>query len=177
MVREIATALLPGVNQTEVGELEDSSAEHEPGELSLFTQWEVDAAVSRFRSRNMAPGPDRIPSRVWVAVYAARPDSCFEEGNFPSRWKRARLALVTKPGKPVGAPSSYRPLCSFDDAGKILEYLVAMRMAAHMEATGVGQSERQYGFRAGRSPKMRCDPYTSCWLVRATRSALPLRWA
>lgn len=158
MIREIATALFPGGDPNEVGELEEDSAEDEAGELLPFTQGEVDAAVSRFRSRNKAPGPDGIPSRVWGAVHAARPDlltgvlnSCLEEGNFPGRWKRARLALVAKPGKPVGAPSSYRPLCLLDDAGKILEYLVAMRMAAHMEVTGIGLSERQYGFRAGRS--------------------------
>jgi len=95
-----------------------------------FSQGQVDAAVNRFRSRNKAPGPDRIPSRVSGIVHATQPglltlafNSCLREGVFPSRWKRARLSLIAMSGRPEGEPSSYRPLCLLDDVGKLLEFL------------------------------------------------------
>ncbi|KAL4082299.1 hypothetical protein QTP88_030085 [Uroleucon formosanum] len=126
-------------------------------DVTEFSVEEVSAAVSRFGSRCRAPGPDGIPSRVWSVVHAVSPgrlvgvfNLCLREGVFPGRWKRARLALLAKPGKPEGTPSSYRPLCLLDDVGKIFEFLLASRMNSHMSTTGVGLSEWQFGFRSGR---------------------------
>lgn len=78
-------------------------------------------------------------------------NSYLREDTFPGRWKRARLALIAKPGKLVGVPSSYRPLCLLDDVGKILESLLVVRMQAHMAATAVELFDKQFGFRGGRS--------------------------
>jgi len=64
---------------------------------------------------------------------------------------RGQLALLAKPGRPVGMPSSYRPLCLLDDVGKIFDFLLVVRIDAHMAATGAGLSDRQFGFRSGRS--------------------------
>ncbi|CAB0034884.1 unnamed protein product [Trichogramma brassicae] len=75
---------------------------------------------------------------------------CLETGVFPSGWKRQRLVLLPKPGKPPDEPSSYRPLCMLDTAGKILERIICDRLEAFTERPG-GLSERQYGFRKGRS--------------------------
>ena len=47
-------------------------------------------------------------------------------------------------------PSSYRPLCMLDSAGKLLEKLFQRRLAAAIETAG-GFWERQYGFWLGRS--------------------------
>ncbi|CAB0029200.1 unnamed protein product [Trichogramma brassicae] len=52
--------------------------------------------------------------------------------------------------KPTDEPSSYRPLCMLDTAGKILERIICDRLEAFTERPG-GLSERQYGFRKGRS--------------------------
>ncbi|CAB0039506.1 unnamed protein product [Trichogramma brassicae] len=73
-----------------------------------------------------------------------------ETGVFPSGWKRQRLVLLPKPGKPPDEPSSYRPLCMLDTAGKILERIICDRLELFTERPG-GLSERQYGFRKGRS--------------------------
>ncbi|CAB0040907.1 unnamed protein product [Trichogramma brassicae] len=75
---------------------------------------------------------------------------CLETGVFPSSCKRQRLVLLPKPGKPPDEPSSYRPLCMLDTAGKILERIICDRLEAFTERPG-GLSERQYGFRKGRS--------------------------
>ncbi|KAL7299675.1 hypothetical protein TKK_0007433 [Trichogramma kaykai] len=76
--------------------------------------------------------------------------TCLETGVFPCSWKRERLVLLPKPGKPPDEPSSYRPLCVLDTAGKILERIICGRLEAFTERPG-GLSERQYGFRKGRS--------------------------
>lgn len=153
-IRNIAAVLFPEGD----GDGESADLVERPAVVPEFTLAEVGAAVGRFRSRGKAPGPDGIPSRVWGVVHAAKPERltgvfncCLREGIFPGRWKRARLALIAKPGKPVGVPSSYRPLCLLDDVGKIFESLLVARVEAHMAASGVGLSDRQFGFRSGRS--------------------------
>jgi len=153
-VRDIAAVLFPqGDRDGEPADLAGVRSE----DVTEFSREEVDAAVRRFGGRRRAPGPDGIPSRVWGVVHATDPgrladvfNLCLREGVFPGRWKRARLALLAKPGKPEGMPSSYRPLCLLDDVGKIFEFLLASRMNSHMSATGVELSERQFGFRSGR---------------------------
>lgn len=56
-----------------------------------FTAAEVDTAVARAGSRNKAPGPDGITSKILSAVHKADPrilldlfNSCFHNGIFPS---------------------------------------------------------------------------------------------
>lgn len=67
-------------------------------------------------------------------------NECLWEGTFPSRWKRARLALLAKTEKPVGVPSSYRPLCLPNDVGKIFKVLWFARVEAYMAAIRGGWS-------------------------------------
>uniref|UniRef100_A0ABD2WIS7 Reverse transcriptase domain-containing protein n=1 Tax=Trichogramma kaykai TaxID=54128 RepID=A0ABD2WIS7_9HYME len=127
------------------------------GELvPAVTLEELKGAQSRIRERS-APGPDGVPNVALKLAIAARPDvflrvytTYLETGVFPSGWKRQRLVLLPKPGKPPDEPSSYRPLCMLDTAGKILERIICGRLEAFTERPG-GLSERQYGFRKGRS--------------------------
>ena len=44
--------------------------------------------------------------------------------------------LIGKGKGPVDAPSSYRPLCMLDTAGKLLEKLVRPRLQAALKAAG-----------------------------------------
>ncbi|CAB0037031.1 unnamed protein product [Trichogramma brassicae] len=60
------------------------------------------------------------------------------------------LNIFVNPGKPPEEPSSYRPLCMLDTAGKILERIICDRLEATTESPG-GLSDHQYGFRKGRS--------------------------
>uniref|UniRef100_A0ABD2W8C3 Reverse transcriptase domain-containing protein n=1 Tax=Trichogramma kaykai TaxID=54128 RepID=A0ABD2W8C3_9HYME len=117
---------------------------------------ELKRAQSRIRERS-APGPDGVPNLALKLAISARPDiflevytTCLETGVFPSSWKRQRLVLLPKSGKPPDEPSSYRPLCMLDTADKILERIICDRLEAFTERPG-GLSERQYGFRKGRS--------------------------
>lgn len=106
---------------------------------------------------NKAPGPDGIPNVVLRAAIQAFPDmfrtalqKCLEEGSFPDRWKVQKLVLLPKPGKPPGDPAAYRPICLLDTLGKLLERVILNRLVPHTEGE-YGLSERQFGFRKGKS--------------------------
>lgn len=124
-------------------------------EVQEFSVEEVTAIVGKFRTRNKAPGPDKIPSRVWGIVHDICPplltkifNRCLKAGSFPVLWKRGRLALLRKGNRPEGVPSSYRPLCLLNDVGKMLEALLARRLQDHINKVE-GISDRQYGFKKG----------------------------
>ncbi|CAB0042472.1 unnamed protein product [Trichogramma brassicae] len=152
LVRGAVAALFPRVPSGPALRLPRRAEEPIPA----VTLEELKGAQSRIKERS-APGPDGIPNSALKIAIAARPDiflrvytTCLETGVFPSVWKRQRLFLIPKPGKPPEEPSSYRPLCMLDTAGKILERIICERLEAFTERPG-GLSERQYGFRKGRS--------------------------
>ncbi|CAB0039754.1 unnamed protein product [Trichogramma brassicae] len=152
LVRGAMAALFPWVPSGPALRLPRRAEEPIPA----VTLEELKGAQSRIKEPS-APGPDGIPNSALKIAVAARLDTflrvyttCLETGVFPSSWKRQRLVLLTKPGKPPDEPSSYRPLCMLDTAGKILERIICDRLEAFTERPG-GLSERQYGFRKGRS--------------------------
>lgn len=105
-----------------------------------------------------APGPDLIPNEVIALAVKRNPgtflatfNACLMNGQFPCRWKRAKLVLLHKgAGKPPNQPSSYRPISLLDGSVKLLERLLLNRLEAHIEAVGA-LSNRQFGFRRCRS--------------------------
>ncbi|CAB0031311.1 unnamed protein product [Trichogramma brassicae] len=152
LVRGAVAALFPRVPSGPTLRLPRRAEEPIPA----VTLEELKGAQSRIKERS-APGPDDIPNSALKIAIAARPDiflrvytMCLETGVFPSGWKRRRLVLLPKPGKPPDEPSSYRPLCMLDTVSKILERIICDRLEAFTERPG-GLSERQYGFRKGRS--------------------------
>ncbi|CAB0029772.1 unnamed protein product [Trichogramma brassicae] len=152
LVRGAVAALFPRVPSGPALRLPHRAEELIPA----VTLEELKGAQLRIKERS-APGPDGVPSMALKLAVVTRPDiflrvytMCLETGVFPSGWKRQRLVLLPKPDKPPDEPSSYRPLCMLDTAGKILERNICDRLEAFTERPG-GLSERQYGFRKGRS--------------------------
>ncbi|CAB0037474.1 unnamed protein product [Trichogramma brassicae] len=136
LVRGEVAALFPRVPSGPALQLPRRAEEPIPA----VTLEELKGAQSRIKER-FAPAPDGIPNLALKIAIAARPDiffwvytMCLETGVFPSGWKRQRLVLLPKP----------------DTAGKILERIICDRLEAFTERPG-GLSERQYGFRKGRS--------------------------
>lgn len=120
------------------------------------TLTEVQLAASGFKDRK-APGLDGIPNLILKesvkccgAQILLMINKCFEHGSFPSIWKRQKLVLLPKAGKPSEDPSSYRPLCMIDTYGKLLESVICRRLQTCIDMAE-GLSESQYGFRKGRS--------------------------
>lgn len=117
---------------------------------------EIEVAISKFKDKK-APGLDCIPNLVLKEAVKCCPEqfvsvmnACFSQGRFPPMWKRQRLVLLPKAGRPMDDPSSYRPLCMIDTSGKLLESLICRRLECFIEASN-GLSENQFGFRKARS--------------------------
>lgn len=124
--------------------------------IPLVTIDEVMEAAKRIKS-NKAPGLDGIPNQLLKIAINQRPElfsqlysACLLEGTFPIRWKQQRLVLIPKGDKPPEDPSSYRPLCMIDTAGKVLEKIISSRLERYTE-TPIGLSDKQFGFRKRKS--------------------------
>jgi len=118
-----------------------------------FTIEEVNMAVHRAQRKATAPGLDNITGRILSAVHLLRPsmliglyNQCVRDGVVPVRWKRARVVLLRKAGKPEGEPSSYRPICLLNVIGKVFETVLVARLEEHITSRG-GLSPNQHGFR------------------------------
>ncbi|XP_070530033.1 uncharacterized protein [Cardiocondyla obscurior] len=127
-------------------------------EIPSLEEEEFGVAVRRSLKGNTAPGPDGIQKKI---LSLALPligdklkhllDRCLKEQAFPQQWKCARLVLLKKKGKEDNAPSSFRPICLLDEAGKLLERVIANRLVQHLKEVGPNLSASQYGFREGLS--------------------------
>lgn len=128
----------------------------EKADILPVTKEELLKACSKI-GNNKAPGPDNIPNVAFKAAIRARPDlfvdiynACLEEGTFPKRWKVQHLVLLPKGQKPPEEPSSYRPICMLDTAGKTLERIICNRLEEAVDKGG-GLALHQYGFRRAHS--------------------------
>jgi Reverse transcriptase (RNA-dependent DNA polymerase)/Endonuclease-reverse transcriptase len=125
-------------------------------EIPAITVEEVLTAAKKIGTKK-ASGPDMIPNIALKVSVSCNPElvvgvlqSCLDGGIFPNIWKRQKLVLLPKPGKPPGIPSSYRPICLLDSMGKILERIIQNRLLPYTEGND-GLSDNQFGFRKARS--------------------------
>lgn len=139
----------------------DNSMEHvlipqNEGNIPPITEDELLTACNKIGD-SKAPGIDGIPNvalklaiqtnpEVFISVY----NNCLQNGIFPKQWKKQRLVLIPKGNKPPEEPSSYRPLCMLDTAGKVFERIICNRLETYTEGNE-GLSDSQYGFRKGKS--------------------------
>jgi hypothetical protein len=67
-------------------------------------------------------------------------------GHFPQPWKQAKVLPILKPQKPPSHPASYRPISLLSSISKMIEHVVARRLAAHAKRFNLIPTE-QFGFR------------------------------
>jgi hypothetical protein len=144
------TALFPHHSPPELEELAAP-------ELIPFSINEMENAVARM-GLGRSGGPDGTPPEA--IVYAAQQfpqkilhamNKALRDGEFPNLWKRAQLVLLDKgKGAPLTSPAAFRPLCLLNVVGKFFEQLLGARLREELEQKNI-LSERQYGFRKGRS--------------------------
>uniref|UniRef100_A0ABD2WTV1 Reverse transcriptase domain-containing protein n=1 Tax=Trichogramma kaykai TaxID=54128 RepID=A0ABD2WTV1_9HYME len=150
LVRHIVAALFPRVP--------DEPALSPPLQagaiIPAVTLEELQRACERIKDHTV-PGLDGVPNSAIKIAIATHPDiflqvykACLRTGVFRACWKRQRCVLLPKPGKPKEEPSTYRPLCMVDRAGKILERIICNHLEATTKSPGV-LSDHQYGFRKG----------------------------
>ncbi|XP_062541308.1 uncharacterized protein LOC134209338 [Armigeres subalbatus] len=93
--------------------------------------------VAKSLETSKAPAPDGIPNIAFKAAIITNPDMfrssmqrCLDERTFPDIWKKQRLVLLPKSGKPPGDPTAFIPICLIDTVGKLLEKLTDCRQVA-----------------------------------------------
>ncbi|CAD7080110.1 unnamed protein product [Hermetia illucens] len=118
-----------------------------PDEVPIVVNEEVLDAAKRLIEKKTL-GPDGIPNIALKVAARTAPDmsaqvftACLREGEFPEQWKVQKPILIPKAGKPLGDPSSYRPICLVNTIGKLFERVIYNRLLAVAEG-GPRQSRR-----------------------------------
>ena len=121
-----------------------------------FSPAELRRAI-REAKRNKASGEDRISYEMLqkmpnssVKTVLAFYNKIWSDKNFPAAWRHSIVLPVLKQGKDKTNATSYRPISLTSTLCKILERLVATRLAYHLESNNI-LSGVQSGFRQGRS--------------------------
>ncbi|XP_025156546.1 uncharacterized protein LOC112589032 [Harpegnathos saltator] len=69
---------------------------------------------------------------------------------FPRVHQGGGIPPRVEEGKAPGSASAYRPICLLDEAGKMLERIIADRLVRHLSTEEPDLDDRQYGFRPRR---------------------------
>jgi hypothetical protein len=134
-----------------------------------------------------APGEDLIPTglikacgRPLFQILAVLYTRCLELQWYPPRFKRAKTVVLAKPGKSPATyrtAKGYRPIALLPTLGKVLEAIMAKRVAEAAEWNGLLPDE-QMGNRAGRSTELAVRLVVAqvqeAWRQGATTSLLQL---
>ena len=110
---------------------------------------EVKAQLKRLPSAS-APGPDRLPYKVWKAVdpsgtlLAQIFEICRRERKVPRAWKTSTTVLIYKKGD-EGVPSNWRPISLQSAIYKIYASILAKRLATWArEADAISPSQKGF---------------------------------
>jgi len=130
----------------------------EPKETRMEVEEGDIIAALKGLAPDKAPGPTKITNRFLktcgeqLAPLLARIfNRCLEIGYHPKPFKDSITVVLRKPQKPsYTTAKAYRPIALLDTIGKLLERIVATRLSAIAEATGM-LPEGQMGARPGRS--------------------------
>ncbi|OOQ82702.1 putative reverse transcriptase [Penicillium brasilianum] len=137
----------PQPPQADLSDIE-STTTSPPNQLTFpaISQQEVSDIIKR-APPDKAPGEDGIPNRVWkilaendhfVAILTAIFDACMRTGHNPRHFQASITVTLRKGGpRDFRMPKSYRPVALLNTLGKILESVVATRIAWAVEEHGL----------------------------------------
>ncbi|KAI2756346.1 hypothetical protein DTO006G1_7986 [Penicillium roqueforti] len=141
----------------------DDPQEDLPTQAPLELPWQPITELEIQRSLRVAkcstaPGEDGLPSLVWKHLWRYLKQfitgiftASINLGYHPERWRRARIVVLRKPGKPdYSAPGAYRPISLLNTLGKLLEAVMARRLSYLAENHGL-LPDTQFGGRPGRT--------------------------
>ena len=123
--------------------------------MMFFSMEELCRAISK--GKRSAAGKDGIGYEFYKHMgeltldeMLALINNVWGEGKLPATWKEAIVVPILKPGKEASRPGSYRPIALTSVMCKIMERMVADRLAYRLEREG-WFDQCQCGFRRGRS--------------------------
>ena len=104
-----------------------------------FTAEEIRNAVASMGHKKV-PREDGITGEIYKCTFEFLPNyitalynGCLRRGVFPTRWKRAILIPITKPGKENSDDiSKFRPISLLNVGGKVLEKVLINRINYHV---------------------------------------------
>jgi hypothetical protein len=122
-----------------------------------ITKEEVHRALQAAKPMK-APGEDGLPTLVWKNLWQWLHEAILRIftasvnlGYYPEQWKRAKIIVLRKPGKPdYTIPGAYRPISLLNTLGKVLEAAIAKRLSYYAEAHSL-LPNTQFGGRPGRN--------------------------
>jgi hypothetical protein len=122
-----------------------------------FTLEEIRNAIESMGNKN-APEEDGITGEIYKSTFAIIPsyvtavyNGCLRRGVFPTRWKRAELLPITKPGKENNEDiSKFCPISLLNTGGKVLEKVLINGINYHVYSHDF-MNTNQYGFISQRS--------------------------
>ena len=100
-----------------------------------------------------APGEDGITAEIYKSTFEILPNyitalynRCLRRGIFPTRWKRARVIPIIKPGKDTSDEvSKFRPISLLNVGGKVLEKVLINGINHHANSRAFLNTS-QFGF-------------------------------
>jgi hypothetical protein len=109
-----------------------------------ITELEIERSLKAAKS-STAPGEDDLPTLVWKQLWKyLKPfiteifTASINLGHYPKRWRRAKIVVLRKPGKPdYAVPGAYRPISLLNTLGKLLESVMARRLSYLAEKHGL----------------------------------------
>lgn len=122
-----------------------------------ITELEIERSLKAAKG-STAPGEDDLPTLVWKQLWKYLKHFITEIftvsinlGHHPQRWRRAKIVVLRKPGKPdYTVPEAYRPISLLNTLGKLLEAVIARRLSYLAEKHGL-LPDSQFGGRPGRT--------------------------
>jgi len=165
----LAEKFFPEGGQADLSDIDgETPANHMLDISSTITSEQVEQAIHRLPN-GKAPGPDGIPNEVLKEVAHVIKDDlaqaiskCFASGATPETFRKSITVVLRKERKKdYSLPSSYRPIALENTIAKLMEKLVAERIADATEAYSL-LSWNQMGARKQRSTLTALELLTSC---------------
>ena len=134
---ELLRSFFPEVPEI-VGQEQNMGDQQRPEQLEMepLTVGEVEDAIFKARPHK-APGADGLPAIVWQELWPVLKweililfMASMRQRHFPQSWRIAKIIPLRKPGKSdYSQAKSYRPISLLATLGKVLESVVATRIA------------------------------------------------
>jgi hypothetical protein len=122
-------------------------------EVDYPTVGELSGHIKAMKNRK-SPGADNIHNSliknlpenglIFLNLILA---ACLKLAYFPSKWKKANVIPIKKPGKDPSSVASYRPISLLSSLSKLLEKVILKRLLSFADSNNIIPKE-QHGFRS-----------------------------